>query len=259
MLWTDLFCRSHNPVTFAWDAGGNINSFDRAILLFLNQFSQRSGEFDKFVDMLFGNVLLEGGFITALLWWAWFRKRETAERDRGLVICGIVMTMLALFVTRVAALPFPFRSRPRFVEALHFRPPIGSGNYDMLNWSSFPSDHAALYFCLATILFFISRKAGVIAGLHAFFVVCLTRIYLGIHYPTDILVGALFGIGSACLALHPGIRQAITRPTLRWMDASPKTFYPFLSLCMLTIATEFGPLREVVVDVWRAAKGLTHI
>ena len=42
--------------------------FDRIILGFLNQFAQRSNLFDKSVRMFFGNALLEGGFITSLLW-----------------------------------------------------------------------------------------------------------------------------------------------------------------------------------------------
>lgn len=237
-----------------------MNSFDNAILSFLNHFSQRSAEFDKFVDLLFGNMLLEGGFITALLWWAWFRGRETARRDRGLVIAGMGLTVVALILTRIAALLVPFRERPRYVPALHFRLPLGSGNYDMFNWNSFPSDHAVLYFCLGTILFFISRRVGVIALLHAFFVVCLTRIYLGIHYPTDILAGMVIGIGTASLAAVPRIRELFTRPTFFWMEASPRTFYPCFSLGMLIIASEFEPLHEVLVDAWRAAKVLTmHI
>lgn len=236
-----------------------MNSFDVTILTFFNHFAQRSEQFDKFVDLLFGNMLLEGGFITALLWWAWFRGRDTAKRDRSFVIAGMGLTVLALVVTRVVALLIPFRQRPRYIPELHFRLPLGSGNYDMFNWSSFPSDHAVLYFCLGTILFFISRKVGAIALLHAFFVVCLTRIYLGIHYPTDIVVGILIGVGCASLALVPRIRELFTRPTFYWMEHSPRSFYPCFSLGMLIIASEFAPLREVLVDAWRAAKVLTHI
>lgn len=237
-----------------------MNSFDFTILTFLNHFARRSEQFDKFVDLLFGNMLLEGGFITALLWWAWFRGRETAKRDRTFVVAGMGLTVIALVATRIVALLIPNRVRPRYVPELHFQLPLGSGNYDMFNWSSFPSDHAVLYFCLGTILFFISRRVGALALLHAFFVVCMTRIYLGIHYPTDILVGIVIGVGSACLALQPRVRQMISRPVFHWMETSPRSFYPCFSLGMLTIASEFAPLHEVLVDVWRAAKLLTpHI
>lgn len=233
-----------------------MTGFDRAILEFLNQFAQRSVQFDKFVDMLFGNMLVEGGFITALLWWAWFRNRDTAERDRSFVMSGIVLAMIGLGITRFIALTVPFRHRPRYIPDLHFKLPYGSANYDMFNWSSFPSDHAVLYFCLAVTIFFVSRRAGVIALLHAFFVVCLTRVYLGIHYPTDILAGMAIGTGMACLSLSDHIRMLITRPAQWWLKVSPRSFYPALSLTMLMIASEFDPLHEALVDVWRAAKAL---
>jgi undecaprenyl-diphosphatase len=194
-----------------------------------------------------------------LLWWAWFRNRATSERDRGYVISGIVLSVVALLITRCIALMVPFRLRPRYIPGLHFHLPSGSANYDMIDWSSFPSDHAVLYFCLATCIFFISRKAGAFALLHAFFVVCMTRIYLGIHYPTDILAGMAIGVGTASLSLNHRVRELIARPAQRWMDKSPRSFYPILSLSMLIIATEFDPLREVIVDVWRAAKGLSHL
>ena len=235
-----------------------MNPFDFSILRVLNELSQRSERLDKFVDLLFGNVLVEGGFLTALIWWAWFRKRETAQRDREFVVSGIVLTAAAVLFARLIALFCPFRLRPRYVDALHFRLPAGSTNYEMFNWSSFPSDHAALFFCLATILFFISRRAGVLALLHAFVLVCLTRVYLGIHYPTDILAGILIGVGFASLALQSGIRKSLARPALRWMEVSPGSFYPALSLCLLLVATQFDPLREMLVDVWRAARSLMH-
>ena len=237
----------------------HVNAFDRSILEFLNQFSQTSNRFDKFVCMLFGNALLEGGFITSLLWWAWFRKRENAKRDRVFVISGILLSMVALLIARSIAMLSPFRCRPRYVAILHFRLPLGSETYQMINWSSFPSDHAVLYFSLATCLCFVSRKVGVVALLHAFLVVCMTRIYLGVHYPTDILAGMAIGVGTACLALHERARQAIARPILQWVEASPRSFYPVFSLIMLTVATNIDPLREFIVDVYRAARGCIHI
>ena len=232
---------------------------DRIILGFLNQFAQRSNTFDKFVGMLFGNALLEGGFITSLLWWAWFRKRGNEERDRGILISGILLSIVALAITRSIAMLSPFRFRPRYVDSLHFRLPLGSENFHIINWSSFPSDHAALYFSLATCLCFVSRKVGVVALLHAFFVVCMTRIYLGVHYPTDILAGMAIGVGTTCLALHKGMRQAIAHPLLQWVEASPRSFYPVFSLIMLTVAMNFDPVEELVVDACRAAQGFIHV
>ena len=59
--------------------------------------------------------------------------------------------------------------------------------------SSFPSGHAAFYFALATGVYLYNKKAGyiyfVLAGLIGF-----ARIFAGIHWPVDILGGAILGI-----------------------------------------------------------------
>lgn len=58
--------------------------------------------------------------------------------------------------------------------------------------SSFPSSHALNNFCAATIIaLFYRRRAWIfysLAGLMAF-----TRLYLGVHYPSDVAVGIILG------------------------------------------------------------------
>lgn len=58
---------------------------------------------------------------------------------------------------------------------------------------SFPSGHSAAIFSLATVIYNNSLIIGVFAYFIAL-IVGFSRTYLGVHYPSDIIVGALLGI-----------------------------------------------------------------
>ena len=65
---------------------------------------------------------------------------------------------------------------------------------------SFPSGHASLAFSFATSLSILYPKWYVIAPSFAWAsLTCYSRMYLGVHYPTDVIAGAIVGSGSAFL------------------------------------------------------------
>jgi undecaprenyl-diphosphatase len=66
---------------------------------------------------------------------------------------------------------------------------------------SFPSAHAAFAFMMAVLLSRWFPKYRVIFFIVAGFI-GWTRIYLGLHYPTDVIAGALLGYGITKLFLH---------------------------------------------------------
>ncbi len=72
---------------------------------------------------------------------------------------------------------------------------------------SLPSLHSSNFFAMAGIAWAASRRAGVVALLIAA-LVALSRVYLGVHWPTDVLAGMAWGLACAWVGLAAGSRAA---------------------------------------------------
>jgi undecaprenyl-diphosphatase len=83
------------------------------------------------------------------------------------------------------------RQRPFFF--LDMASKLSRGPGEILD-PSFPSAHATFSFMMAMLLSYWFPRHRVIFFIVAGFI-SWTRIYLGLHYPTDVIVGALMGYG----------------------------------------------------------------
>ena len=95
-----------------------------------------------------------------------------------------------------------------------FRPFVENSVNLLINYPvgepSFPSGHASFYFALSTVVFLYLKKVyppskfwwGVGALFFiASFLIAISRVFVGIHWPSDILAGAIVGIFSGWLIL----------------------------------------------------------
>jgi undecaprenyl-diphosphatase len=220
-----------------------MNQFDFAIVHFLNGFAHRSEKFDDLAFLVEESNLLKGGIALALVWWAWFKYEKPPSNKREFLLFGFASSAVALLLGRALSLWIPFRERPLQNPQYHFQIPY-SVTGSVHSWNSSPSDHAVLFFCLAASLWMVSRGLGVLAMCHAFFVVCLPRIYVGYHYPTDILAGAVLGVSAALASRVTALRKSITRPALRWMEIHPATAYAVAFLWTFEVGELFVSLLE---------------
>jgi undecaprenyl-diphosphatase len=77
--------------------------------------------------------------------------------------------------------------------------------------ASFPSDHASAAFSIAFAVFLFDRFVGSLF-LTAACVIGIGRVFIGVHYPSDVLAGCLVGLASALLVvrvLRPLIERVV--------------------------------------------------
>jgi undecaprenyl-diphosphatase len=221
-----------------------MNFFDLSIFHFLNSFAHRSYAFDVLLIRTMESGLTTGAVIVALFWAAWEIEGKSNPEKREILLFGLLATVFSIVVARGLALTLPFRLRPLHNPDIGYRLPYSLQPDILINWSSFPSDHATTYLCLAGILWMVSRRLGAIAVLYALLVIDLPRIYAGIHYPTDILAGGVIGLAVASLALLPKLRAAVAAPVMHWKESHPLLFHCCFFLCLFEIGELFATVRN---------------
>ncbi|MEU5940256.1 phosphatase PAP2 family protein [Micromonospora sp. NPDC047548] len=83
---------------------------------------------------------------------------------------------------------------------------------------SFPSDHATMAGAVAAGLLLVSWRLGLLA-VAAAAVMGFARIYIGVHYPLDVLAG--FAVGGAVTLLGYRIARRPVGAALDWLDRTP--------------------------------------
>ncbi|MFH1280522.1 MAG: phosphatase PAP2 family protein [Candidatus Beckwithbacteria bacterium] len=127
-----------------------------------------------------------------------------------LVYLLIVIAFLFFLRRRKAILQLllaGFLSKFVIVDLIKFlwerpRPYVGNSINQILEYTgaSFPSGHAALSFAVSVVVYKYNKKAGILFFV-ASFLISISRVFVGIHWPTDILAGALVGLFSGWLVL----------------------------------------------------------
>ncbi|MBI5491557.1 MAG: phosphatase PAP2 family protein [Deltaproteobacteria bacterium] len=231
-----------------------MNIFDSSIIFYVNGLSRHFLIFDHLMGFLAHNPLLKGGVLATLIWWMWFKSGQSDPHGREHIISTVFGCLVAIALARALALTLPFRVRPMHELGLNFVLPYGVDQSILDDWSSFPSDHAVLFFSLSAGLLFLSKKVGVLTLAYTALFIVFPRVYLGLHYPTDVIAGAVIGIAVGCLGNLYLVRSNIFRSAVRWLDSRPSVFYPLFFLLTYQIADLFSSGRGLLKGAWKLLK-----
>lgn len=160
----------------------NISQLDFAILSFISE-NFRCG----FLDIIMMLFTYAGNW--GIVWIAITLVLLFSKRHRGLGITmaiGLIVCLLAgnLLLKPLVARDRPFITDPAIVTIIS--PPSGY---------SFPSGHTFSSFCSASVLASHNRKVGIFALISAV-LIGFSRLYFCVHFPTDVICGAVLGIAS---------------------------------------------------------------
>jgi undecaprenyl-diphosphatase len=225
----------------------SINRFDQSVISFFNQFSRKSEIVDRLIIFLSNNDLFKGGLIMIIFWWIWFLPSEEITLKRRRLLSTVCGCLVALLVVRILVMTTHLRERPLFNGAVHLMTPLGFDRGSVPNKeNSFPSDHATMFFAFATGLFYISKKTGFLTLLYVLLLVALPRVYIALHYPTDILAGAFIGVLVVIIANTQYLTTNVSGKLLKYADSHPQPFYAILFLLSFQMATLFDSIRNIL-------------
>lgn len=144
----------------------------------------------------------------------WWSVRRRGGEDSASSVAALVWAPLAASLAVLVNVPIRgFVERPRpFLDHTGLDVLI-SGKTDY----SFVSDHATITMAMGVALFVADRRFGVV-GIGLALLEGFCRVYMGVHYPTDVIGG--FALGTAVALLLSPVAMALLTPVLKAVEGS---------------------------------------
>ncbi|KDN78561.1 phosphatase PAP2 family protein [Streptomyces olindensis] len=154
--------------------------------------------------------------IVLLVVWCWWSVRRRGDEDAASTVAALIWAPLAAGIAVLVNVPIRgFVERPRPFLDHQGLEVLVKGKTDY----SFVSDHATIVMALAVGLFVANRRFGLIGLVLALFGGFI-RVYMGVHYPTDVVGG--FALGTAVALLLSPPAMALLTPVTTAIERSPR-------------------------------------
>ena len=247
------------------------SGIDQAVFLAANRIVDQSWALDSLFALALEDPVVKAGPLGACFLFAWYRLRGAKPievRRRVLAVTLLAVFLVAPFTKLVSE----GRMEPRPVvlaqpgyalrggelvasPAIEVRllqtgelagraAALRQGRVTSNDFDAFPSDHAAIYVAMALGIFLACRLAGALALLWTAFVVLGLRVAVGMHWLSDILVGAAVGIALLLALQFAGrlVRKRLDPALLGWSQRWPGATAGLLFLLLMEAA---GPMKTM--------------
>ncbi|MEF9884310.1 phosphatase PAP2 family protein [Streptomyces sp. P9-A4] len=163
--------------------------------------------FDRVMEFV-GEYGIMLAMVLVMLWCWWSVRRRGTLADSVSAVAGLVWAPLAAGIALLVNIPIRgFVERPRPFREHQGLEVLVEGKTDF----SFVSDHATLAMALGVGVFVAHRRFGLVAiGLAL--AEGFARVYMGVHYPTDVIGG--LALGTAVALLLAPLALALLNPLL---------------------------------------------
>ncbi|TAL48948.1 phosphatase PAP2 family protein [Patescibacteria group bacterium] len=172
-------------------------ALDVKLLYLFNDFAGKSQIFDTLI--IFLAAYSQYFIVTAFLLLLYFSVYSKREKLRIFWITTISIIIARLGITEIIRF---FYHRPRPFLTLQVNKLLSDSQwfYSDTEWS-FPSGHSAFFFAMATAIYLYNKKWGTWFFIAAI-LMNISRVVAGVHYPSDILGGAIVGVAVGYLVVY---------------------------------------------------------
>ena len=193
-----------------------LDTYDRALMIWLH------GKHIKILDHIMPFITDADNWILPILLLIVILGFKGGKR--GKIALSVLIISLSITDSICAHILKPFfeRIRPSHIAIEGVNLLVSKGG----KWSM-PSNHASNMFSLAVILtYFYDRFKVPLFSLAT--LIAISRVYVGVHYPADVVVGAFIGYSISWLIITLWViikmRELKRRQTWVWYEREPPVF-----------------------------------
>lgn len=164
-----------------------MNNYDLSVFQAINNLASHN-ILINYLGIFFADYLAFA--LMAILFILWFRPQIEKTKNEMMIFTALASAFISRYTIKTAITIIYARPRPYMVLASAHKL-ISMPLVEDLQ--SFPSGHALFFFSLSMSIYFFDKKLGCLF-FAASIIMGIARIFVGVHWPSDVLCGAIIGI-----------------------------------------------------------------